>query len=367
MIRRLLKFALWTVLVVVSVIVVSAGVAVTAIETQCRPPEGMRTAAHEPLVADVNYARTEANTYWTFPEWYIVYAYEDYGAFLDAGTPSAFPWYGQIAGFWQALCRVNQEASALPGDHSEYKRMVYVIGLSFTYEFGIKGMYENTIGRVSEWLRGPHEAETDIFEAAVAQEYGAFLNQVPWYEFPFMDKVKLLWSKTPLVSESMVRDVERHFALSAEYLAKAGYAKVIAAALAATADPAERTIRLVVSPEAKNVIAGEADVRIVRELGNGDVLLDAPRYRQLTHLLQRLARDGVDVREIAGNRTILMTAVRPEGESVPIDGMEQLFSFSMSGKPGFRRDGYRVDVQQLSAVLRASEAAGVEVEHLYDY
>lgn len=365
--RGVVKGVFKLLLAVVIVIALSAVVAVTTVETQCRPLVAAQVAEREPLVSDADYARTEANTYWTFPEWYIVYSYEDLGAFLEGGSPSAFPWFNQIAEYWQALCRVNQEAAALPGDHGEYKRMVYVIGLSYTFEFGIKGLYEVTIGRVSEWLRGAAPAASDTFEQEVAQAYGAFLNQVPWYEFPFMEKLAALWRDVPLIGDSAVRNVERHVALSAEYLAKAGYAQVISAALAATADPADRKIRFVASPDVLDNLAGEPDVEVVRVLEDGDVLLSAPRYRVFTNLLKRLAASGVDIREIAGNRSILMTAIRPDERLPPVVGSDELFSFALDGRPGFRRHGYRVDVTRLSSVLRAYESAGVTVEHLYDY
>ena len=37
---------------------------------------------------------------------------------------------------------------------AEVKTMIYVIGVSYSVEYAIKGFYENTIGRVFEWIRG---------------------------------------------------------------------------------------------------------------------------------------------------------------------------------------------------------------------
>ena len=367
MIFRLLKGLLKIVAAVVFLLVGSAAIAIGSVEFFCRPAATVTTTASPLPIDDANYRRTEADTYFTFPEWYIVYSYEDFGRFLQTKSESEFPYLSQISGFWRSYCAANRIGAALPGDHFEYKEMIYVIGLSYTYEFGIKGMYENTIGRFTEWLRGPTKTSEDDYARVVVQDYGAFLNQIPWYEYPFMEKLRGLWSVTSLIGFSPVRSVERKLSLSAEYLVKAGYARAIAFALAATSVPADLELMFVVKGDPARILANEPRVRLVRTLPDGNALLLAPRYQEFTNLLKRLAENGEEVIEIAGNRRILMSAIVQDDARPQIAGARELFALPVDARPGFVRIGYDLDVGELSHILVAYKAAGIEVEHLYDY
>lgn len=364
---RLLKAVGFIVLLFVVAVAVGGAIAFGSIELGCRPSGEPITASDKPLVDDPGYKRTEANTYFTFPEWYIVYSFEDFGRFLDTRPESQFPYLSQIGGFWKSFCANNRIAAALPGDHAEYKRMIYVIGLSYTAEFLIKGAYENTIGRLTEWLRGPAPTSEDNYARAVIQDYGAFLNQTPWYEYPFMETFTGLWTRTPLIGNSPVRNIERKLSLSSEYLVKAGYARLIALGLAATSEPADLEIMFVIKGDPAPILAREPKVRLVRALADGNALLIAPRYQEFTELLERLADSGVEVIEIAGNRHILMSAIVKTDQKPAITGARALFALPVDARPGFVRIGYDVDVGDLSGILAGARAAGVEVEHLYDY
>src|SRR5438270_545552 len=104
-----------------------------------------------------------------FPEWYIVYSFEDFGRFLDRGSESGFNYLGHILGFWRSFCTINRAVPATES-RSEVKTMIYVIGVSYSIEYAIKGIYENTIGRVFEWIRGEQRTPQDEYARAVLQD-----------------------------------------------------------------------------------------------------------------------------------------------------------------------------------------------------
>jgi hypothetical protein len=182
-----------------------------------------------------------------------------------------------------------------------------------------------------------------------------------------MDKLAGLWRETPAIGGSPVRSIERKLSLSAEYLVKAGYARLIALGLATTSAPADLEIMFVANGDAGQVLAAEPDVRLVRQLPDGNALFIAPRYRAFTEILKRLAAMDIDIVEIAGNRRILMSAIVADGGAPEIDGMQTLFGLPLAARPGFDRIGYDVEVLKLSDVLRGAAARGIAVEHLYDY
>ena len=61
-----------------------------------------------PAIDEPGYRRKQNNTFFTFPEWYIVYSFEDFGRFLDRSSESHFNYLGHIFGFWRSFCTINR-------------------------------------------------------------------------------------------------------------------------------------------------------------------------------------------------------------------------------------------------------------------
>lgn len=76
----------------------------------------------------------------------------------QAHLPSGFPYFRAIEQYWST---------------------------SFTVEYALKGAYENTVGRLTEWIGGHAPTGEDRYAARVAHDYGAFVQDRPFYEFPF--------------------------------------------------------------------------------------------------------------------------------------------------------------------------------------
>src|SRR5438309_5227931 len=201
--------------VVAILIALSVLLPLAYIEGTCRPSSGVAAASAPavtlPALDEKGYRRKLDNTFFTFPEWYIVYSFEDFGRFLDRGSESGFNYLGHILGFWRSFCTINRAVPATES-RSEVKTMIYVIGVSYSIEYAIKGIYENTIGRVFEWIRGEQRTPQDDYARAVLQDYAAFLYTVPWFKYPFREKLDgLMAITTP--TQSIPRTWERGFAL----------------------------------------------------------------------------------------------------------------------------------------------------------
>ena len=65
-----------------------------------------------PAIDEPGYRRKQNNTFFTFPEWYIVYSFEDFGRFLDRSSESHFNYLGHIFGFWRSFCTINRAVPA---------------------------------------------------------------------------------------------------------------------------------------------------------------------------------------------------------------------------------------------------------------
>jgi hypothetical protein len=365
----------WLKHLVVGVLLLAALVAipVAGIETMCRAPFSPMAAGDAapsvslPPITEAGYKRNEAWTYFTFPEWYIVYSFEDFGKFLDTGNESAFPYAGHIMGFWRSFCTINRIGAGRPEPLTEVKVMIYTIGISYSVELAIKGAYENTLGRLFEWVRGPQRTPEDVFARTVAQDYAASLYTVPWYKYPFLEKLQNLWATAGGATPSAPRSIERKLALSAEYGVKSGYAWVIQKALDASSQPAALEIMLVVRTLPPELLAKEPRIKILRALGTEHQLIVVPRYKDFTEIVRMLARENQKIVEIAGNGDIMMTVVLADGVNPAVADARELFSLPLGARPGFRRAGFDVKVERLTAAVRAFETTGATVEHLYDY
>jgi hypothetical protein len=362
---------LWRILAAIAVlIVVAVLVPLAYVEGSCRPAAGVSALPAPgqalPAIDEAGYRRKANNTFFTFPEWYIVYSFEDFGRFLDRGSESQFGYISHILGFWRSFCTINRAVPATGESLFDVKSMIYVIGVSYSAEYAIKGFYENTIGRLTEWIRGSARTPQDDFARTVLQDYAAFLYTIPWYKYPFRDKLDgLMAISAP--TPSRIRTWERDVVLGAEYFVKIGYAWLIQKALDAGSDDEPRDIMFVVTTLPPDALAKEPRIKQVRALTAQWQLVRAPRYKDLTEILQNLLDQGYGLAEIAGNQKILVTVIAPKAVTLDVKDTAELFSLDLDARPGFRRAGLRARIDRLVDINRNLKARGASIEHFYDY
>jgi hypothetical protein len=356
--RLLLAAAVFLVLV--------AGGPALFIATQCYgngTPGGPPTP--EPFRNILNSTRAEANTYLTLPEWLIVYSGDEYGQFIARQSPSAFPHLRSALQYWsgyRAACGITSREYQFD---SGYHMMLGVIGASFTVENVVKGLYESTIGRVTEWI-ATRDTPEDVFAVRTAQEYGTFMHTTPWYEFPFAARLAALWTETPAWGPHLIRKWERRFVLSAEYGVKAVYGWLLGQATGAAYAPEDLTIHAWV----ENVPPwGFSDRRVetVRRLGASDQIVKLPRYEAFTQIALALDAQGVRFVNIAGNDEILVTAVGPAATAINFAPARVAARMPLVTDNTRARFALRVPVASLHEVLTRLRAGHIAVEHLYDY
>ncbi|MEI7719832.1 MAG: hypothetical protein WCI89_01330 [bacterium] len=311
-----------------------------------------------------DYSRAEESTYLTFPEWYLVFNPQEYGKFIGENKPSGFPYFSSIGQFWGSYCQVygitKRNYPFNVGDHL----MEVVIGTSFSVEYAVKGVWENTIGRVSEWLGGS-QTEEDVYAAKVAQEYGAFIPTDPWYQFPYGKKFIGLWTETHFFGSHFLRKLERKVFLSLEYGVKTGYALLIRIGTHAVYGIADTEIYV----SAKNVpdsIFQDPRVRKIKDLGNGSYIMAVPHYQGFTDVMPVLARQSIQFVDFAGNDEILLTAVAPQSWNSDLKNGIVLFTMNMMTSSD-KRITVQAPAKSLSMIIVQLESEGVKIEHLYDY
>ena len=332
---------------------------VAYVELGCRGEA--RADSYRPLIVDPAFQRREANTYLTYPEWHIVYAYDGLAEALKTGDEHRFDYWSSIAAFWRSTCALMRTADEHGGADFDTRSMIHTIGVSFTMEMLAKAAYEETAGRAVAWLRGGTKTPQDQAIAKASLDYAAFLRQNPWYVFPFDREVGNLWA-APVTG--VVRGWERRLAIGFELTLKRAYAGVIGGAVAATA-PAQLVIRTVVSGLDTAALAKMPDVKVVGPV-EGGVVIETPRYDLFTRILVDVAKRNGTVREIAGNDDIMVTLTVPAGSELLASNADVILRMR---RESFATERLLVNVKvtDLAALLRAYPLGDPGLEHVFDY
>jgi hypothetical protein len=142
---------------------------------------------------------------------------------------------------------------------------------------------------------------------------------------------------------------------------------LIQKALDASSDDEPRDIMLVVATLPPATLAKEPRIKQVRALTPEWQLVQTPRYKDLTEIVQSLLDQGLPIAEIAGNHEILITVIAPKSATLEVQDATELFSLDLDAKPGFRRAGLRARIDRLVDINRELKARGASIEHFYDY
>jgi hypothetical protein len=347
---------------VVAVCLFVAGAAVFVLH--CSTVRGkFQPSAHTKVGNGIpDYARPEDDTFLTYAEWYIVWSYQEKATWQQTHLPSGFPYFSAIEQYWSGYCCsygvVHGRYPFNFGDHL----MLVVIGTSFTVEYGLKGAYENTVGRFTEWIGGREATDEDRYAARVAQEYGAFVQDRPFYEFPFFPALRKLWTDTKLLGPHVLRKWERKVWLSLDYGIEAVYCGLIELASHAVYGVEEDVTYALIENTSDAVLAGIPAVRRVKSVGTDSFIVRMPRYQKFTETADQLLRAHARFAEIAGNRQIMVTAVVPGDWSFQLPVGELLFSSVVLTETPSKRVVLRMPVADLHIIM-----GGLPVEHIYDY
>ena len=314
-----------------------------------------------------DYARPEDDTYLSYPEWYIVWSYQEKADYQQYHLPSGFPYLGAIRQYWSSYCCISRLTRGKYAFNAGEQLMLVVIGTSFSAEYVLKGAYENTVGRLSELTSGGEPVEEDRYAYQVARDYADFVHVRPFYEFRFARRLTGLWAATPLWGAHLLRKWERKLFLSLDYSVEAFYCWMIEQAthLVYGVEP-DRTYALVESDDEKPLQEAPR-LNLVKQIGAGGFIADMPRYQEFTTVAGALARNKVRFIEIAGNSQITVSVLAPESWQYPNSDGQELFSMPLLTHPHVKRVIIGCKVGNLHSVLNALGNTEAVLEHVYDY
>jgi len=314
-----------------------------------------------------DYYRPESKTYLTLPEWYIVYSTDEYGAFLQEQRAGEFPHFKAVGQYWQSYVDVCREIKGRYPFNFDSQFTMGFIGVSFTAENMLKGAYEGTIGRFTEWISSDTPTEEEIYAARVAKEYGDFLHKTPWYFFPFKETLQGLWSETSLWGRDPIRKWERKIALTIEYGGKVLYAGFTNFGAKATYGGSDvEKIYAVTSGITDDMLSD--DLEIVEKIGDDRQLIRITRFEYFSDTVPGLTERGVEFIEIAGNDEMLFTLIGSQDADYNFDHGQYLFDLPILTQPNLTRVSVKVRVADIGPFLKELKGRNdVKFEHMYDY
>jgi FAD/FMN-containing dehydrogenase len=316
------------------------------------------------LAARKDWTRPEVQSFLVLPEWDIVYGADELAAHIKDGRPSRFPFFAAVSRFWSVDAAVRKAVAGVYPPNRGYRLMVAVIGVCYTLEYGLKGLYEKTVGRLFERSGPPLPAELALQKGAA--DYAAFLRDLPWYEFPF-GAARRSFLADSKAGEWSLRKSERRVYGTLQFALMGAAAKVIKMATGAAYAPEDLRLRAWVRPGRGAVETLAPGVKVLERLGPEDVLIEMPRYEKFQAALLALVKGGVRFVEISGARRIVLTVTAPPGwEGARLwDG--ELGSWPVFSGAGLRRFALAVPVARLHQALNELPSQGARIEHVYDY
>lgn len=309
-------------------------------------------------------------TYLTVPEWFLVHSPAEYARFIAYGNPSEFPYIEHIEQVWESYSQVRKATAHVKEVNTDYHVMIWIIGLSTSFEYGVKYIYEKLIGRISEFTRQGAMTQEDELAAKFASEYATFLNEQPWYEFSFWKQFKSLWLESSWFGSNMIRKWERRVFLSNELLFKTFYGWVMAK-MAESSYEGEilKTACVVHSIDNKSAKDLPQHFELLKELPDGRKLLLLPRYFAFAGASKELAELGWEFDNIAGNAEEILVAIQTDQElSSELTANTEVFLKQpiLTELPATRYL-LKVPVVQLSQFLLACNERSIQVVHVYDF
>jgi hypothetical protein len=326
-------------------------------------PKEEATPETKPVSNTLNSSRPVIHSYLSFPKWYRIDSATAYANF--AKLPSEFPYFNTIAQYWCSYRSIHIITRRwFPEDQQFYARQVFE-DLGFSIQYALKGLYENTIGKLTENLNQNKLSVEDIYATKIDKEYAQFLSSHPWYEFSFWNKIPELWKENSISNNGTVRSWERKIMLSVGLASKAFCAFVFEKI--SFVPEADTKINVQIENASETIFTSGLPIQKVKELNKQSYIIGLPTHQAFTETLLKLAKQKVHFVEIAGNNQILITVTAANDWKYNLPDGKFLFSMNNLMEPKQKYMVIAVPVKALQGFLANLENNSLKVEHIYDY
>lgn len=318
---------------------------------------------NENPITPPNHRRAADNTFWVYPEWYLVHSPAEQAAYFKEHTATTLSYVTHHEQFWDSYRVLSEQMEGNFEFNSEYHTMVMVIGASTSTEYLMKAWYEKVVGRVTD-TKIP-VTEEDQWNAAYLQSYVDFIRKEPWFNFDYWQQLQELWTQTSWLGPHLLRKWERKYVLTSELLFKAFYGQLMKMGSESMYGESLLNTVVLVDHLPKNI---GTSATVMTVLPDSSALLSLPRYAAFIPAIRYLAHQGVNVKEVAGNNSaILISLLTPKDTQLDIPNCQPLFTQTITSKVDEQRIVLVTPVPNLCETLRILNRQKIRIEHIYDF
>lgn len=309
------------------------------------------------------YQRAADNTFWIYPEWYLVHSPAEQADYFKEYTATTLSYVTHHEQFWDSYQILSEQMEGNFEFNSEYHMMVMVIGGSTSMEYLMKAWYEKVVGRVTD-TKTPVTAE-DQFNAAYMQSYVDFIRKEPWFNFNYWQELQNLWTETSWFGANMLRKWERKYVLTSEFLFKGAYGQLMKMGSESVFGESLLTTVVLVDQLPKYI---GTEAQVLEVFSDSSALVRLPRYAAFIPAIQHLADQQVNVTEVAGNNSVILLSILSSKKMrLDLPKCQNLFTQSITSKEDEQRIVFVTPIADLCNTLRSLGQQGIRVEHIYDF
>lgn len=301
------------------------------------------------------YRRAPEQTHLTSVEWHLVASAKEYADALKSAPPSKFPYLCHVKTLWETFVMSSYQAvqasTICRVISSEYMLMNLFMLVSTTGELVFR--------RISATNQ---ESSTTKKLAVISDEYAEFIKTVPFYNFPYMAKVKELWKAfCPKGVIGAIQDLFLTAMTTLEFTAKA----ITSAPIAATYQGVEpgRIFMIVEDPD-NCALLKEYTVRISGQYK----ALHVPRYEPFTNLVKQLSENNIRIMSIAGQKNVQVKVKTPRHYALDaIEGTKKLGEIAIATSDTHKYVRLDVATTALSSTIKMLQEKECTATYIHDF
>jgi SAM-dependent methyltransferase len=292
-----------------------------------------------------DYDRPKDDSFATWIEWGNVRLSKEYASFIQNHHANAFDYIGSIRQHWQFFYQYVSENL-----DQKIKLTEFIFSDNFVMNLFIlfTALLSNISGYVSTapsrlfamWKHGDNWREVvqlstvEKIQAKVELEYSNFIDEIPFYGFPFLKKIQELWLAIHQSNDSIFRKTIDGFQAifySVELLTKSAIAAVARFVYDNGQDAEPQSVKLIIQDpfdrlnrviEQFDQLKGEkAKNQVIRKIYETEdkafKFIQVPRYKPFTEIMKLFAQEGITALTISNREKISVDLRLDSDEEVP--------------------------------------------------
>lgn len=333
--------------------------------------------------------RSPDGTRATWIEWGNVRYSKQFAEFIQTKHSYAFDYIGHLKQHWNYFTNYIQESrkdlSLKSIIFSDNFAMNFFILISTIFQclsgyFGcLPNMLVARLKRGVNWRNATDLTALERYEAQVEKEYSEYIDHTPFYMFPYLSKIKGLWSAIWNSNESKWTKFTSLISAASSTIGltlKAAVCAPIRSMYTQNGQYVEpdSVAILIHDPEnqfqtGEKMIGGKMhNIKVIYQTPDGYKVVSTPRYRPFTELCKDLAANtSVKLLEVGSQPKITVDVLYKKGEETfksPVEGLELLYEMDKLQDSEERRYAtYQVKVETLAAFEKMVGIQRIEYVH----